>query len=85
MKKQTRLTANELMDIVAINVREMNDMDLSDKNLKNAMKRASVTCVCAKTAIQIANYDYRSINHKKVLPGKNVEPRKLNKREAKLL
>lgn len=85
MKKQTQLTTSELMDMIAANLRELNGMSLSDKNLKNAINRSRVTSIGAKTAIQIALYDYKSNAASTVLPIKNKLQKRINKSQTRLL
>lgn len=60
MKNNDQLTTIELMDMIAMNLREMNAMDISNRNLPNAINRAKATSMGVKSALMLAVYDSKN-------------------------
>lgn len=85
MKNNGNLTTVELMDMIASNLREMNSMEISNRNLPNAINRAKATSMGVKSALQLAVYDSKNKAHEKVTKGVKVLKEKANKGGVKLL
>ena len=85
MKNNANLTASELINMIAMNLREMNGMDVSNRNLSNAINRTKATAMGAQAALKLAIHDAKkntgALADKKVLAIKQ----KTQKGKVKLL
>jgi hypothetical protein len=82
MKNNEQLTTLELIDWIKNAGREMNSLELSNRNLPNAINRAKANALLAKSAIQAALYSSRNgvnLEVEKVLPELEQQPKKLLK------
>lgn len=82
MKSTDDLTTTELMDMIKNNLREVNSLEKSDRNLPIALKRLDVTARGAATALSLAEFQVRrdkAGNTSRVLIEATQIPKKLLK------
>jgi hypothetical protein len=85
MKNNEQLTTVELMDMIAMNLREMNGMEITNRNLPNAINRAKATSMGVKSALQLAVYDAKAKAAEKADKGSKTLKAKTKNGDIKLL
>lgn len=56
MKQKDELTTTELMDMLKNSLREVSSMEVSNRNLPNALKRLQITSQGAQAALSLASF-----------------------------